>query len=648
MAIKERSDKMIVRLLTTGITAVLLQLISFSVSAQLSAQDIKSLTVEELMNIEVISVSKMPEKLTGVASAIQVITNQDIQRSAATSVPEALRLASNLQVTQVNSRHWAISSRGFTSTFSNKLLVMIDGRTVYSPLFAGVFWDAQQVMLEDVDRIEVISGPGETLWGANAVNGIINIITKSSKETQGLYAAAATGSNLQRLAEARYGGKAGTDITYRLYASYNRRNHTILTDGNDNTDNWDIAQTGFTMDWDVSEKNSVNVQGNFYMGKEYKSTTTPTIDGQNIMAKWIHKSSATSGFTLQAYIDRTWRTTIPINDELYTSDLDFQHHSKIGKIHTIIWGVGYRYLNSKTQNNTRRVGFLPNDRKMQLLSGFVQDEIVVLPERLKVTIGTKLQHNEFTDFEVQPSVRLSYTPLKHHFIWAAASRAVRTPSRIDVDYFSPPFPVPPTTPSITGGPDFNSEKLIAGELGYRTQPLSGLTVSLAGFYNVYDDLYSIEAIPGTRTSQIRNGVEGTTFGLEFSGNYVVSGSWNLRAGYTWLDKDLRNKPGNVANPAALGVLGTDANHMALLQSALNLPANMQFDVVVRYMDELPATLSNKRVPSYITMDSRIAWKYRKGLELSINGQNLFDKRHLEIGNGAEIPRGIFGKLILRY
>ncbi|HEY0667794.1 MAG TPA: TonB-dependent receptor [Sphingobacteriaceae bacterium] len=648
MAIKERSDKMIVRLLTSGITAVLLQLISFSVSAQLSAQDIKSLTVEELMNIEVISVSKMPEKLTGVASAIQVITNQDIQRSAATNVPEALRLASNLQVTQVNARHWAISSRGFTSTFSNKLLVMIDGRTVYSPLFAGVFWDAQQVMLEDVERIEVISGPGGTLWGANAVNGIINIITKSSKETQGIYAAVATGSNLQRLAEARYGGKAGKDITYRLYANYNRRNHTILTDGNDNTDNWDIGQTGFMLDWDASEKSSVNVQGNFYMGKEYKSTTTPTIDGQNIMAKWVHRSSATSGFTLQAYIDRTWRTTIPINDELYTSDLDFQHNSQIGKNHHLIWGVGYRHLNSKTQNNTRRVGFLPNHRKMQLFSGFVQDEIAIIPEKLSVNIGTKLQHNEFTDFEVQPSVRLSYTPLKHHFIWAAASRAVRMPSRIDVDYFSPPFPVPPTTPSITGGPDFNSEKLIAGELGYRTQPLSGLTVSLAGFYNVYDDLYSIEPIPGTRTSQIRNGVEGTTYGFEFSGNYVVSSYWNLRAGYKWFDKELQNKPGNVANPAALGILGTDANNMALLQSALNLPANMQFDVVMRYMDELPATLSNKRVPSYVTMDSRIAWKYKKGLELSINGQNLFDKRHLEIGNGAEIPRGVYGKLVWRY
>lgn len=637
----------------SGIGLLITQLQVFPAFAQdismLSAEQIKNLTVEELMNVEVTSVSKMPEKLTEVASAIQVITSKDIQRSAATSIPEALRLASNLQVTQLNARHWAISSRGFTSIFSNKLLVMIDGRTVYSPLFAGVYWDAQNVILEDVDRIEVISGPGGTLWGANAVNGIINIITKRSKDTQGLYASLATGSALQRQAEARYAGTITSDLSYRVYGSYNRRNHTVLTNGTDNTDNWDILTTGFAMDWDASDNNALSFQGNFYGGEEFKSNNSPSIDGQNIMARWKHRVSDKSDFIVQAYADRTWRTTIPINDELYTADLDFQHNFSLGKNQNIIWGGGYRYQKSKTKNNTTRVGFLPGDREMQLFSGFIQDEITILPERLKFTIGTKLQHDMFSDFEVQPSARVSFNLIKQQFLWAAVSRAIRAPSRIDVDYFSPPFAVPATSPSIAGGPDFTSEKLLASEIGYRSQPLSGLAVSLAAFYNVYDDLYSIEVAPGTRTSYIKNGAEGKTYGLEFSGNYVVSSSWNLRAGYTYFHKKLQNKPGNNSNPAALGILGTDANNQALLQSVWNLPRNLEFDVVARYMDYLPATLNNRQVPSYITLDTRLAWRQkRSGLEFSVNGQNLLDKRHPEIGNGAEIQRGVYGQIIWRY
>jgi iron complex outermembrane receptor protein len=615
-----------------------------------SADSLKRLTIEELMNIEVTSVSKEPEKLAEVASAIQVITQQDIQRSAASNVAEALRLSSNLQVTQLNSRHWIISSRGFNSTFSNKLLVMIDGRTVYSPLFAGVFWDAQNVMLEDIDRIEVISGPGGTLWGANAVNGVINIITKRAKETQGWFVSGGLGSTLQHEAEARYGGNIGSNIFYRVYADHTERNHTILPGGKDNTDKWGFTQGGFSMDWDVSDVNVLTVQGDFYGGKERSNPKPSSIDGQNIMGKWTHTYSESSKLILQSYFDRTWRIDVPgtINDELYTHDIDLQHNFPIGKNHNILWGAGYRFMSDKTQHATQFVGFLPEDRKMNLFSSFVQDEISLLPGRLQLTIGTKLQHNNFSRFEWQPSARISFTPFKQQVIWAAVSRAVRAPSRIDVDYFLPTYPVPSTSPSVAGGPNFVSEKLIAYELGYRIQPSSTLSFSVAGFYNRYNDLYSVEALPGTLTYQIQNGAEGTSHGIEFSGNYFLLRSWRFRGGYTYFHKKLKNKPGNVTDRSALTNLGTDADHQILLQSVLDLPANFQLDMIARYVDALPATQFTQRVPSYFTLDTRINWQFKKHLQFTLNGQNLLEKQHIEVGNGTFIQRGVYGKITWRY
>jgi len=351
---------------------------------------------------------------------------------------------------------------------------------------------------------------------------------------------------------------------------------------------------------------------------------------------------------LQAYVDRTWRISVPINDELYTYDLDLQNNFSLGKSHNIIWGAGYRYMDDRVQNNTQRVGFLPENRRMELFSSFVQDDITLIPERLGVTLGTKLQHTTFTGFELQPSARISFSPSAHHLIWAAISHAVRAPSRIDVDYYSPPFPVPATTPNVAGGPDFSSEKLLAHEIGYRLQPLTGLSVSLAAFFNNYDDLYSIEQVPGTRTFHIQNGARGNSHGIELATNYILTRNWSLRGGYTYFHKNLQNKPANVSDAAALEVHGTDVKNQALIQSVLNLPANFKVDVVARYLDFLPATRSTRRVPAYVTMDSRVAWEYKKHLELSVITQNLFDKQHLEIGNGTQIQRGVYGRITWRY
>jgi iron complex outermembrane recepter protein len=616
----------------------------------LSPAEIKNLSVEELMNIEVTSVSKVPQKLTEVASAIQVITRQDILRSAATSVPEALRLASNLQVSQLNSRHWVISSRGFNTTFSNKLLVLIDGRTVYSPLFAGVFWDAQNVLLEDIERIEVISGPGGTLWGANAVNGIINIITKSARDTRGLYVSAGYGTGLQPLAEARYGGRLGSEISYRLYGRTIRRSNTILPGGQDNTDEWGHSQTGFDLEWTPSDEDNLRIQGDVYAGRETSNPAPSSIDGQNIKGIWKHVFSDESNLQVQAYFDRTWRRDVPgtISDELYTYDLELQHTIPFRKNHKVIWGAAYRLMDDRTQNTTNFVGFLPKDRTMHLMSAFLQDEIRVIADRLALILGAKLQHNSFSGFEWQPSARIAYTPQDRQFLWAAVSRAIRAPSRIDVDYFLPTFPVPPTSPSVAGGPNFTSEKLLAYELGYRTQPTTGLSLSLSTFYNMYDDLYSVEVLPGTQTYQIQNGSKGTSWGAELSATYIVNSYWNIRGGYTFFHKDLKNKPGNQSDPRLLDNLGTDAANHAVLQSAFNIRKNFQLDLVAGYTDFLPGTLYNTRVPAYVTLDTRLAWQYKKQLELSLNTQNLLNDQHLEIGNGAMIRRGIFGKITWRY
>lgn len=606
---------------------------------------LKKLSIEELMDVEVTSVSKRSEKLAEVPSAIQVITQDDIRRSGATSIPEALRLAPNLHVAQHNAYTWSISSRGFNTTFSNKLLVMIDGRTVYTPLFGGVYWDAQHILMDDIERIEVISGPAGTLWGVNAVNGVINIITKKSKETQGLYASVAAGSFWKGYGGVRYGGTIGSKISYRVFTQYNDRNNTFRPDGRDTTDRWKVAHGGFHIDWNPSEKNSVTFQGNAYGATEYERPAKSTFDGQNIITKWSHTFSNTSLFNLQFYFDRTWRRKLlgVVNNELDTYDFDFQHRFVLATNHTILWGVGYRFMKDKTRGTTTVVGLIPQDKDMNLFSGFIQDEIMLMPDKFKLTLGTKLQHNVYSRFELQPSLRLAFTPTERQTIWGAVSRAVRAPSRADVDYFAPTYPVAPQFPSVAGGPNFVSEKVLAYELGYRIQPSGRLSLSLAAFYNDYDDVYSVEALPNTLTYQIQNGSEGESWGLEFSGVYQLLPNWRIRGGYTFFDKDLRAKPGHIFEPS---YLGNDPQSQFLLQSMVDLPGNLQFDIVGRYVETLPKTQTTERVPAYGTFDVRFAWEY-KNIELSVVGQNLWEKRHAETGT-QQIPRGIYGKITGRF
>ena len=641
-----RTGDVICRELNISIPGLLLAIcigIPFGASSQDKAlpspDELKKLSFEQLMNIEVTSVSKKSEKLTEVASAIQVITYEDIRRSGATNIPEALRLAANLQVAQLNSSAWIISARGFNAAFSNKLLVMIDGRTVYSPLFAGVFWDVQGVLLEDVDRIEVISGPGGTLWGANAVNGVINIITKKSSDTQGLYVSGAAGSMLRADGAVRYGGSIGPDIQYRVFARHSGRDNTFLPDGNAHSDQWRISQTGFGVDWNASESDAVMVQGNFYGGTHETLPEHSTVDGQNVLARWSHLFQGGSHLNIQGYYDRTWRRDIPstITDQLETYDLDFNHSFQIGNIHQIVWGGGYRFMHDVAQHSTDFVGLLPPTRNMRLFNGFIQDEISLFSDRLKLVLGSKIQHHYFSDFEIQPSARLAWLNPKYTF-WAAVSRAIRAPSRIDVDYFIPTFPVPPTSPSVAGGPNFISEKVTAWELGFRFNPSANATLALSTFYNIYNDLYSVEALPNTLTYQIQNGTQGDSRGVELRARFAVNQWWRILGGYTYFYKNLENKPGHIYD---FRDLGNDAENQLLVHSIIDLPLNFQLDITARYIDTLPKPY----IADYFTYDARIAWAHKQ-FEVSVVGQNLWEDRHREFL--TQIPRSFYGKITGRF
>ena len=587
------------------------------------------------MNQDVTVVTRRPEKLLESPSAVQVITGEDIHRSGATSLPEALRLAPNLQVAQVNSHDWAISARGFNNTLANKLLVMIDGRTVYTPLDAGVFWDVQNVLLDDIDRIEVVSGPGGTLWGANAVNGVINIVTKSARDTQGLLIEGGGGSFLQDFGAVRYGGGNGTNLFYRVYGQRFDRNGAVFPTGKDGADSWDMSQGGLRLDWYPSEQNTLTVQGDTYSGSEAATTGDTFVDGQNILGRWSHTISDTSDLSIQTYFDRTWRQ-IPHSfaEDLKTYDLDFQFRFALGQRQSVTWGAGYRLMQDEVNNSTA-LAFLPPHKNMQLFSGFVQDEITLVPERLQLTLGTKLEHNDFSGFEVQPSARLAWTPAERHTVWAAVSRAVRSPSRIDSDVAfpgTPPF-------QFVGNNNFESETVLAYEAGYRVRPVDRLTLSLASFYNDYAHLRSLNQLTPT-SFIIANGFQGQTWGAELSGTYQATEWWRLRGGYTYLNKLLwSHNP--VVNPSVRE--GNDPENQFLIQSIMNLPAHFQLDVVGRYVD----TLANPHVPSYISFDARIAWWWKDTLEISIVGQNLWDNQHPEFGAPAtreEIPRSVFGKI----
>jgi iron complex outermembrane receptor protein len=618
--------------------------------SSLSTGDLKKLSLEELMDIEITSVSKRPENLSEAASAVQVITQEDIRRSGATSLPEALRLATNLQVAQSSTREWAISARGFNATFANKLLVMIDGRTVYTPLYSGVFWDAQHVLLEDVDRIEVISGPGGTLWGSNAVNGVINIVTKSAEETQGLYLAGGGGSLLRDFGEGRSGGKTDGNLFYRIYGRHVDRNGLVNAEGKDTHEPSELSQGGFRMDWRRSESDAFMAQGDMY-GSDFQAPGPGETDlnGQDILANWTHAFSPESDLQAQVYFDRTWRKavftpTVAFTDELKTYDFDFHHRFPLGSWQNIMWGAGYRLMQDEV-GNFQFFSFLPAHKDLSRFNAFAQDEIAFLSRRVKITLGTKLEHEEYSGFNLQPSARIAFTPDTRQTLWGAVSRAVRTPSRIDVEFFAPTPPYAAPTLHYAGGPDFESEGLLAYELGYRVQPLRRLSLSLAGFYNQYDGLRSLEFadVPNLGL-EFRNGLDADSRGVELSGDFQAATWWKLRGGYTYMESDIWQKAGHTDLEIPFGKWD-DPAHQFSLQSMLDLPAGFEMNVSGYYVSSLP----DPHVQPRMNYSAGLVWRHR-GLEVSLYGRDLADDHDPEFGSGPqreEIPRSVSGKLAWR-
>lgn len=617
-----------------------------------SPENLADLSLEELGSIEITSVSKRAERILDAPASIYVITAEDIRRSGVTSLPEALRLAPNLLVAQVSTGGYSISARGFNSAAGNKLLVLIDGRSVYTPLFSGVFWDVQDVMLEDVDRIEVISGPGGTLWGTNAVNGVINVITRPAQDTQGGLLAAG-GGNRESGGALRYGGTTGAEGHYRVYGKYSDIDHTELANGNAVNDGMYKSQAGFRADW-ARAGDQITLQGDAYSGEKAQpgpgtislngiSRLNPVaMSGFNLLGRWDHRLDGGSKLGLQAYYDHTERNVRgTFDDTLDIVDLQFQHSLQPIAAHAVVWGAEYRYGKDRIVNDDF-IAFLPADVDQVWASLFAQDEIA-LRANLRLTLGARLERNDYTGNEFLPSARLAWGFTPDNLLWTAASRTVRAPSRVDRDlYFpanGPPF-------LINGGPDFQSEVAEVYELGYRGQPWSRLTWSVTAFYTEYDHLRTLEIDPGGTFLVFANEMDGTTSGVEMWATLQASAGWRLSAGFTTLHKELKLKPGSDGLNGGVNAEGNDPDYSWHLRSTHNLSEQWELDAIVRGVAELPVPA----VPAYVAADLRLGWKPRRDLELSLAGRNLFDSAHAEFGNPqtrSEFGRSMFLKALFR-
>jgi len=663
------------------------------------ASNLLNLSLQQLSDVEVTSVSKKSEKASQAAAAIYVITQEDIRRSGMQSVPELLRMVPGLQVAQSGSQNWAITSRGFDGQFSNKLLVLIDGRTVYTPVFSGVFWDVQNLMLEDIERIEVIRGPGATLWGANAVNGVINIITKSAKDTQGTLLTGSVGNQDRVTTGARYGGQSG-NLSYRTYAQYfnDNQEHTVAnpisgaTQGTGAGDQWHNAQGGFRLDWSQSEKEQQTVQGDVYTGQEnvqrylpVTGSVSPTffnvvndtddVSGMNVLGRLTHEISPGSSITLQSYYDDVNREFQYVGSSLHTQtfDFDFQHNLTLDSHNDLTWGLGYRFINSGF-GNSFYISYAPENYYESLYSGFVQDKMALVPDKVFLTFGTKLEHNDFSGFEYEPSVRLSWTPTENQTVWGAISRAVRAKTQSDnnLNLVLAAFPTPSGSPpapgstvlSEVGSPLTTSENVTSYEIGYRIQPRTDLSIDLTGYVNEYDHLASLAL--GNPTVAFDPAMGAYVFEPEISQNLNSGETHGLEAAATWeATKHIKISGGytlfysnfHIVGASLVTASGTAPKQQFNLRSFVDLPHNLQWDTMFYYVDSLPGASDGfgdtMAIPSYGRLDMRLGWVPLKGLDVSLIGQNLLQSQHQEFSpfiyqTPEEIGRSVLAKATLRF
>jgi iron complex outermembrane recepter protein len=643
--------------------------------------DLTELSIEALMDIEITSLSKKSQKLADASAAVFVITQEDIRRSGALTIPEALRMVPGIQVARITASQWAITSRGFNGRFSNKLLVLIDGRSLYCPIFSGVFWEVQDTLLEDIERIEVIRGPGASLWGANAVNGVINIITKSAADTQGGLLTAGAGSEARGFGAMRYGGQAGEKLHYRLYGKYMDHDAAEFPGGATAEDDWDFLRGGFRADAAPDADDRFMFQGELYSGTTGDTSAIGTyvppyaelldydgdFTGSHLLGRWEHDLGTDADLALQLYFDRAEWDSPVAGFRVDTYDADFQHRFQLGSRQEIIWGLGYRHIRDDLEGS--QILILDPERDNQdLFSGFLQDEIELWEQTAFLTLGTKIEHNDFTGVEVQPNARLLVKVNDGNSVWLSAARAVRTPSRGETDSRARDLVIPPIPPSplpvqpvVFGNDDFESEELWAYEAGYRTQPYDTFSVDMAIFYNDYDRLRTIELqapqlelVPSPPhliiPALLGNEMKGHTYGVEIAMDWQVSPRWRLQGAYSYLHANLELERLDVPQESLDEAEKSSPRHQASLRSSFNLPGNVELDLWGRYVDRLPAF----DISSYVTLDARLAWEPVAGLELALVGQNLLDNRHLEfepefLGTQAtEVERSVYVKLTWRF
>ncbi|MFO1397324.1 MAG: TonB-dependent receptor [Burkholderiales bacterium] len=594
------------------------------------AGSLADLSLEQLTNIVVTSVSRRAQSLADAPASVYVITHDEIHRSGVTSLPEALRLAPNLQVARADTNQYAITARGFNNVLANKLLVMIDGRTVYSPLFSGTFWEAQDVLLEDIDRIEVISGPGATLWGANAVNGVINILTRDADQTQGTLLAAG-GGNTEYGGVARYGGKGGNGVAWRAYAKSVRRDNSEFANGTPITDASTHTQAGFRIDHDDATQERT-LQGDAYTSDIDQVPSSRTVRGANLLARWSARLRDGALARVQAYYDYTYRDHPgTFRESLSTFDLEAQYGTRVAAIHEIVAGAGYRVARDRV-TNSRQQAFLPADRTLAWANLFAQDQVALATD-VDLVVGAKLETNVYTDVEFLPNVRLAWRPAPNHIVWAAASRAVRSPARIDRDLYLPG--VPPYV--IAGNETFDAEIANVYELGYRAQLASTFSLTVTIFTTDYDRLRSLH--PQAGGAVWANDIEGTNTGVEAWASWRVLPAWLLTGGITGLRERWKVKPGAV-DIGGFGQLGNDPAMQWNARSSWDITPTLALDVMARGVSALPAPA----VPAYTAVDARLAWRPTRSFEVSLTGQNLCDPRHAEWGaapNRAEFGRAFF-------
>jgi iron complex outermembrane receptor protein len=621
-----------------------------------STRSLADLSLEQLMNETVTSVSRKEQRLGDAAAAITVLSNEDLRRSGATSIADALRWVPGMNVSSINASQWAVSPRGFNGLYANKLLVLVDGRAVYTALYAGVHWDLQQMMLADVDRVEVIRGPGAAVWGANAVNGVINIESRSARDTQGSYAYAGGGDVQQALGGARYGGQLGDRTFYRVFGSYQLTDDYPLPSGADGGDAWHSWHGGFRLDHYADEATHATWQGD-----ATQSEFDPRVsDAYNVntLGRWRRELGERSAVEIQAYVDRTHRDDITMGrGQIDTFDLSAQHTFGLGERHDVIWGLGYRHLNSLMIQKNPFVTVLDRNFGLSLASAFVQDDFQLISEQLTVTLGSKLEHNDITGWEVQPSLRLSYKPAEHQTLWAAISRAVRTPSEVEGlnlanVVYGPPVAGPGGTyvPVITGNPNVDAEVLWAYEVGYRARPLSRVNLELNAFFNDYERILAVGPVgrfdpgtPGVAWLPFGNHQHGHTYGGEASLTWAATDAWRLTASYSLLIARIQGAAGSDPESPEESA----PRNQVLVRSAYDFSARLSLDLQARYVDCV------RSAPSYITADFQLTYRPAEHWELSLVGRNLLDSAHPEFGwepmaVTTEIPRSFYGKISWRF